>query len=170
MIDYRFANKNDAENIALLHAQSWQKAYRGMFSDDYLNHLVINDRINVWSERFKTFENQVVILAIENGKLIGFVCIYPNADEKYGSLIDNLHVDPSFQGRGIGKNLLKKAADWIETYTPKPEMFLWVLEKNVNAYKFYEKLGAKNVEIISFKAPDNNNHQAIRMVWNKFSI
>lgn len=169
MIEYRFANKNDTESIALLHAKSWQKAYRGMFSDYYLDHLVVNDRLSVWAERFKTFENQVVILALDDKKLIGFVCIYPNADENFGSLIDNLHVAENQQGKGIGACLLQKAAEWIKAHTKSPKLYLWVLEKNAKAYNFYLKLNAKNMDQTNFKAPDGNNHIAIRMAWDEFA-
>ena len=52
MVELREAVYEDCANIAALHAESWQRAYRGILSDDFLDHFVLEDRLAVWSERF----------------------------------------------------------------------------------------------------------------------
>ena len=40
MLTLREGTEHDAAAIAQLHADSWRSAYRGMLSDEYLDHRV----------------------------------------------------------------------------------------------------------------------------------
>jgi hypothetical protein len=42
---YRQAQPVDAPSIAQLHADSWRRTYRGLFSDDFLDNRADDDRI-----------------------------------------------------------------------------------------------------------------------------
>lgn len=101
----RTAKSADAEDIANLHALSWQSAYKGMLNDNYLTNHALPDRLSVWHERF-TLKNQSLyntLLALEDNKLLGFICILLDADETWGALIDNLHILPDMRSAGIGR-------------------------------------------------------------------
>ena len=50
------ATSADAAAIALLHAQSWRIAYRGLLADEYLDEHVLGDRTSFWSTRFNAPE------------------------------------------------------------------------------------------------------------------
>ncbi|MBP2156478.1 ribosomal protein S18 acetylase RimI-like enzyme [Erwinia rhapontici] len=47
------------------------------------------------------------------GELTGFICVKLKEDTVWEAYIDSLHVSPTAQGRGTGKVLLQKAAQWI---------------------------------------------------------
>lgn len=47
----RMAGPDDAERVALLHADSWRRHYRGAYSDSFLDGDVVADRLSVWSVR-----------------------------------------------------------------------------------------------------------------------
>ncbi len=166
MLSFREATKEDAEQIAALHAESWKNAYKGILSDEYLAKNVLKNRLETWKFRFDNPSvNQFIILAEENNMLVGFVCIFGNQDTAFGSLIDNLHVKPDFKGKGIGKKLLNKASDLIfEKYKTKL-MHLWVFEANTSAIGFYKKLGGKNTERSLKENPDGTKSYCFRMVW-----
>ena len=166
MLSFRNARKEDAENIAKLHAKSWQSAYKGILSDEYLANNVLKNRLETWQKRFENpKENQYIILVEENDILLGFVCIFGNQDTEYGSLIDNLHVKPDLKGKGIGKKLLIKASDLIlENYKTRI-MHLWVFEANTSAIGFYENCGGKNAERSLRDNPDGTQSYCFRMVW-----
>ena len=51
MIALKDAVSSDYKAIATLHAESWKKNYRGMFSDKFLDDDVDEDRLQVWYER-----------------------------------------------------------------------------------------------------------------------
>ena len=52
MLTLREATDHDAAAIARLHADSWRSAYRGMLSDEYLDHRVHLERTALWQQRF----------------------------------------------------------------------------------------------------------------------
>ena len=104
MIHYRTGHKQDASVIAEMHASSWSVHYRGIFSDSYLDTDVWADRKNVWAKRFaQPDENQHVIIAEYEDHPIGFACTFLNHHIEWGALVDNLHVRPDWQGKGIGR-------------------------------------------------------------------
>ncbi len=41
----REAGPKDAEAIANVHVRAWQEAYRGQLTDDYLDGLTVEDRL-----------------------------------------------------------------------------------------------------------------------------
>ena len=162
----RKAEKEDAEPIALLHAESWRTVYRGMFRDEFLDGDVISDRIKVWSQRLNfPKDNQLVLVAEEDHKILGFVCAFGNDDVKWGTFIDNLHVREDNKGCGIGRRLLKEAAYWSYNHFSDTGMFLWVLEPNTPARHFYEKLGAINQESKLKESPGGGVIVNLRYVW-----
>jgi hypothetical protein len=90
VVKFRDAQPSDAEQIALLHADSWRKTYRGMMPDAFLDGDVLSNRQQVWRDRlaYKRAE-QFVCLAEDGTKLVGFICAFGNEDADWGSYIDN---------------------------------------------------------------------------------
>ncbi len=166
MIIYREATKADTEKIARLHAQSWQKHYRGILSDEFLNNTVYTDRLQVWQSRLENpAGNQYILLAEDDNKLCGLACVFASHDPVWGALLDNLHVLSGYNGRGIGSQLLKSAARWAYTRNSQAYFYLWVYEKNLTARKFYEGLGALNQETIVTENPGGGTALICRYVW-----
>lgn len=64
MTQYRRAVGADAERIALLHADSWRRTYRGSYRDEFLDGDVVTNRLGVWRCRLANDrEDQFVYLA-----------------------------------------------------------------------------------------------------------
>ncbi len=160
-ISYRNASLADVYQIAALHARSWQESYRGIMPDEFLDNNVEAERLAVWRERFDEQQpNRQVILAEEDGKLVGFACVVTDSDPTYGALLDNLHVASPHKGRGIGRQLIKRAAEWVNGQDATSPFFLWVYEKNHAARAFYDSLGAINQEAVL-----GENGVILRYVW-----
>jgi ribosomal protein S18 acetylase RimI-like enzyme len=167
---YRKAKPNEAEAIATLHAQSWQVAYKGILSDAFLRDEVLDNRLKVWKSRFDNPQkNEFICVAVEEKTIKGFVCVYGNHDEEWGSLIDNLHVLPTLKGRGIGKKLMQKAAKWASKNHPNAGLYLWVYEDNYAARRFYEKMGGENVEEHIHENPDGSSSNTLRYAWGNIN-
>ena len=165
-MNYRPATYSDHQSIAHLHARSWQENYRGIWSDEYLDHQVSQDRLNVWQNRLQNPpENQHIILAEKDNLLCGFTCVYVNDDPQWGALIDNLHVIASQKGHGIGKQLMKEAAQWIHSQCPDSPFYLWVFEKNYSARKFYDAVGGKPQAPELHLNSDGSQALVIRYAW-----
>jgi ribosomal protein S18 acetylase RimI-like enzyme len=164
---YRNAIDADAVQIAKLHADSWRANYRGMLNEDYLNGDIDSDRLDVWTRRIgEAPANQLVIVGEQRGEVVGFVCVYEGADPEWGALIDNLHVRPDFMKGGIGTQLLLRAGRWLSERNAQAGTFLWVMEANVRARRFYERLGATNSEqIIKTDLPGGSIASNCRYTW-----
>ena len=148
-ITYRPATVADADRIAVLHARSWQQTYRGIMPDEFLNNEVDAERLEIWQERFAEQPPDRHIIVAEGGnQLVGFACVFMDSDPVYGALLDNLHVAKPGKGRGIGRSLIKQAAEWVQQQDPASPFYLWVYEQNHPARVFYDGLGAVNHEAV----------------------
>ena len=165
---YREAKNRDAEQLAIIHANSWKSTYRGLFSDDFLDNGVFENRHSVWNERLNNpCSNQFVLVAEEHDEIVGFICVYGNDDIQHGSLIDNLHIKQSHKSHGIGTELMLKATEWLQSHYSKNGVYLWVMEENNLARAFYEKLGAINAGLIDKPNPvGGGSAMNCRYIWS----
>lgn len=166
-VSLRPATPSDTEAIARLHAESWRVAYRGMFSDAYLDGDVFADRLATWTERLAhPAANQYVVVDEDADSLTGFACAYGDDDPAWGTLLDNIHVRPGIKRRGGGTRLLAEVARWALTTHPASGLYLWVLADNVPAQRFYERWGARNAETKRFDPPGGGSVESFRYVWS----
>ncbi|MEQ4303649.1 GNAT family N-acetyltransferase [Plantactinospora sp. B6F1] len=140
------AGAGDAGRIAALHADSWRRHYRGAYADTYLDGDLLGERSRVWSARLASPAGTTTIIAERDGCLAGFVHVVFDADPRWGSLIDNLHVDHSEHRAGIGTALMAYAARAVLADAGSPALYLWVLEQNARAQMFYLACGGIRVE------------------------
>lgn len=170
-LEFSIATSDDAEAIAALHALSWQRHYRGIYPDSYLDSEVIEERRSVWKKRLEhPNANQFVIKALDQGTLIGFACTFINADDPHGALVDNLHVLREYQGKGLGKKLLGICAGWVLEQRPDIPIYLYVLKENRAASEFYRYLGARMSPILHYKGPTGQDDEVIRCSWDPASL
>lgn len=170
MIKLREAQFPDYRLIAKLHSTSWQKSYRGILSDAFLDHEVEQERNDAWFKRLQfPTTNQQVTIATNNENMVGFSCILLDDDPDFGSLLDNLHVSITMQKSGIGKLLMKDCARTVYEKGSSNKMYLWVYESNTNARTFYERLEGKKFETIKTQNPDGTRSPVCRYIWNDVS-
>lgn len=156
-IRFRAAGADDAGNVAALHADSWRRHYRGAYSDAFLDGDVLKDRKAVWESRLAVPGHYATIMAEdaedEAGALRGFVHVVFDADDHWGSLVDNLHVAGESKRSGIGTTLMIRAATAVTDQAQTGAMYLWVLEQNTAAQQFYQALGGTKVEKTDAEPP-----------------
>lgn len=128
--------------IAELHASSWQGAYRGFYSDRFLDVDAIVERRAFWSARVPQLRalGGQLFLARVGGQPAGFACVETGPARTHGAFIDNLHVLPAFQGRGIGRALVARAGRWARAHGER-QLYLYVFEANTAATRFYLATG-----------------------------
>ena len=162
----RLARPSDASALAALHAASWQSAYRGILTDDYLDHHVVADREAIWKERLgQPSPRQHVVVADEEEFLAGFACVFLNEDPVWGCLLDNIHVHRKVQRKGLGSQLLRAAASLCHFSARGSGLYLLVLEGNLSAQRFYLARGAENVGTEVWNAPDGQELVCLRLTW-----
>jgi ribosomal protein S18 acetylase RimI-like enzyme len=162
----RAASKTDVTAIANLHAESWRLAYRDALSDEYLAGDIISDRKNLWTERLNTNnQNQYVAIAEKNTQLLGFACAFAKSDPVWGTMLDNLHVSKCYHRNGVGSSLMQQVARWHLKHYKSAPVFLWVLQSNTIAQRFYEALGAENVGADIWVPPGGGAVPRFRYAW-----
>jgi ribosomal protein S18 acetylase RimI-like enzyme len=100
------------------------------------------------------------IIALVGNKIVGF-CDFNKSSfpELSKGEIYTLYVIEKSQGCGIGKNLVKKAAEQLQIKDLIPFIAV-AFEKNEKAAMFYKKLGFKNIRSIDSKI-DNKLYKEI---------
>jgi ribosomal protein S18 acetylase RimI-like enzyme len=128
-----------ADLIARLHVESWRRVYRGLYSDRFLDVDALGERQRFWRQRLPELKRTggEVFLAQVEGVAAGFACVEPGAGRAF---IDNLHVLPAFQGRGLGVALVERCAAWARRRGYR-QLVLYVFESNVRALGFYRATG-----------------------------
>lgn len=142
----RHAVLDDAEGIARVHTRSWQIAYRGIMSDDYLDALSWETRFKMWSSRLSTTQpasNNLFVATDADDSVTGFAAIGEVRDEDLASKrffeLFAIYVDPEAWAQGIGKALLASALQSVPGEAPG--VSLWVLAGNDRARRFYQHNG-----------------------------
>ena len=169
-MNYREATSDDALAIASIHTDSWRKNYQSALTEQYLLDVVPKERNEIWIGRLEKPEsNQYVVVAEIDSKIIGFVCVYAGKNKEWGSYLDNLHVDSTYQSKGVGKSLLVNAACWCYQQDPNKGMCLLVNQDNLKAQRFYKLFGAHSAKNGVWDAPDGSVVPTYWFVWNSLS-
>lgn len=175
-VRFRSAGRDDATVVAALHADSWRRHYRGAYADSFLDGDVLADRQAVWSRRLAEPGPSLTVLAEDDAGLVGFVHVIFEEDPHWGSLIDNLHVAFSRHRGGVGSALLGRAAVAIRDRAITPAAYLWVLEQNASAQKFYRARGGVFIEKVPVPPPGGQPSRlsgspiGIRVAWRELPI
>ncbi|MDD4159496.1 MAG: GNAT family N-acetyltransferase [Synergistaceae bacterium] len=159
----RFLETDNIDDVSRVYAKSWKSAYCGIVPQDYLDSIpenrwskiLINELSNLW--------------IVSDGKQIIGSSTYALArDEKYsgwGEII-SIYLLPSYFHLGIGTKLLR--ASMNELFSMGYEnIYLWVLEDNFSARRFYEKNGFKMKEDTMQSVIGGKLLNEIRYIYNK---
>jgi ribosomal protein S18 acetylase RimI-like enzyme len=170
-ITIRSAVEADAAEIAAIHTASWRDAYAGILAADFLNGDIDANRLDLWSRRLGECPlSQLVDVACDpTGAMMAFACSFREADARWGSLVDNLHVLPRFRGRGVGEKLLQNMVAQLAARDSDSGLHLWVFEANVAALRFYERLGGRVVEKKTSEIPAAGGKAVLRVHWPALS-
>ena len=165
-MELRPATYADVPAIANLHANSWRLAYRGAFNDEYLASEADGDRLRFWSERLSSpAPNQLVFLLTHGSHLLGFVCLFAHHHTEYGSFLNHLHVAESHLGQGYGARLLVAARKHFEVVSPTAPVYLFVVESNRRARRFYSRFSATMSGTEPWEPPGGGAVLLHRLSW-----
>ncbi|WP_373559164.1 N-acetyltransferase family protein [Streptomyces sp. SA15] len=134
----------DCERVAEIRVRGWQSAYVGLMPQPYLDALSVTEDAARHRARLLGGDDSVAnLVAEEAGDIVGWACHgpYRNGEVRTADAeLYALYVDPGRYGGGIGQALLqasvRRCAD-----AGQEHMFLWVLEGNLRARRFYERAG-----------------------------
>ncbi len=138
MVEIRvLTNKDDLLIVSGIYEKSWKSAYRGIIPDTYLDSIPKGK----WADGLQN-PKITSLLMRESGNAIGTASFSPARMENmrgFGELV-SIYLLPEFMGKGYGKQLLTAAIEQL-VKAGYQNIYLWVLEENKNARRFYEKFG-----------------------------
>jgi predicted N-acetyltransferase YhbS len=153
-LQYRAAGPDDAPAVAALHADSWQRHYRGAFSGAFLDQEAPGYLLTQWTERLGTADPLTRTLVAERaGAIVGLAYTILGHDPARGAFLDNLHVVLTMKRQRIGTRLLALTAQAVLDADPASGLYLWVLEQNSDARAFYAARGAVCVDRLQVPPP-----------------
>ncbi len=133
----RPARASDAAELGRIHVEAWQRAYRGVFSDDFLDGLDPEARADWFSRAIGSGAR--ILVSEEDDRVAGF-CMFGAADVEGWAEVYAIYVAPDLWGGGHGTRLLRGAEHALASMA-HDRVLLWVVDSNRGARAFYERRG-----------------------------
>ena len=133
----RNAEKEDVRQIAEILVEDWQKAYRGIMDDAFLDSMSVDERYEIEGRRYQKY-----IVAADDSEILGYAWLEASEEEPADCEVIALYVRYSKRNNGIGKLLLQYAENAFRE-SGKKKMILWCLKENEASRRFYEKAGGE---------------------------
>ena len=162
----RAATYADAAAIADVHTESWRSAYRGIAPDTLLGGPLLAERELYWHGRLADLGTTDIVLVAEScgGEVLGFIAFFVLPADEGGACLNNLHLRPNCRGQGLGPRLLRRSL-WSLLTAGVDTGFVWVLDANQPAVRFYEALGARPADT-SVRVMAGVDIPQTRYVWD----
>lgn len=131
-MNIREINETDSlKNIGQIYADSWKAAYKDIISDQYL----LNLKGEQWIPFLESKDNKSFVM-VDRESYLGTAAVTSGENKESFEMV-SLYILPECFGRGYGKLLLDFVIDRLRSDGCK-EVYLWVLDENVKAQKFYK--------------------------------
>lgn len=141
----RYANLNDAEILGKIHSESAQAGLKGIILDNILNDVFSIERRTKRFVSELSYGSPKTAIVFEKNEPVGLIsygsCRYRSNDKSWIE-IWRVYLTQKYWGSGVAKELMEWGINEIVKENFK-NIELWVLEENIRARKFYEKIGFK---------------------------
>lgn len=138
----RRVERKDLLEVAKIKVETWQQSYDGIINKKYLENMDYKKIAEKWS---KNFNNENFLVVVENEKILGFCRYGDRGDEfdrfrEYDGEIYAIYISEKYAKKGIGKKLVASAMEDLKKQH-KNKVIIWCLEQNIEAQKFYNRIG-----------------------------
>ena len=140
----RPARPDDAPRLAAVHIRAWHETYRGIMPDQTLADLSLAKSKEGWAKRLSALpDRQAVFVACDDqDQPVGFVATGPRRlpELPTDGEIFAINLVSEAKRKRLGLGLMHAASQQLIA-DGFQAIGLWVLEQNVGARAFYERLG-----------------------------
>lgn len=141
----REATTADAAGIANVKVNSWKTTYKGLFPDEVLDTLSVEEETTRWARNLdsisKTYTSLALVAENDDKEIVGVTAGRKNEDRifRYDCNISIIYILKEYQRKKLGSRLTEQIVDFFVDKRFK-SMIVWILKGNTNSL-FYEKLG-----------------------------
>ena len=140
---FRRATASDEQGLAKVRVDSWQVAYKGLITDEFLQKITCQKREEAFRAALEERKYEIYLAEVDD-EAAGFVtigaCRDPDRDAHNCGEIWAIYISPAYWRRGIGKGLFQEAERFLLSRGFR-KIVLWLLEGNTAACSFYEAMG-----------------------------
>lgn len=142
----RDAVAGDERQIAEVHVAAWRGGYAGLMPEEFLAGLSADAGAERWRRTLADPARPTHVLVaadVDTAEILGVATVGPSRDDDAPETTGELwgiNLAPTHWGRGVGTALLGAAVDRLRT-AGLDNATLWVVDGNVRARRFYERLG-----------------------------
>ncbi len=128
---------DDFAAVGFIYEISWKHTYKDILPKGYLESLCGEQ----WAVRLTHTGRHSLVVEVD-GKVIGTSSYGASRTPEYFGMgeVYSMYLLPEHMGKGYGKQLMMAVLAGLKAIG-YDEIFLWVLEENVGARRFYEKMG-----------------------------
>ena len=134
----------DCDRVAEIRIRGWQRAYRGLMPQPYLDALSVAEDAERRRTLFGRADGGVVNLVADRaGTVVGWAALGPYRDGEVrtgDAELYAIYVDGGHLGTGVGRVLLQESVR-LAGARGQSRLYLWVLKENAPARRFYERAG-----------------------------
>ena len=128
---------DDRRIVGKIYEDSWKYTYKEILPQEYLDSLSAEQ----WAHKLDNPNRYSLVVELD-GKIIGTASYGESRDVEYigQGEIYSIYLLPRYMGKSYGKQLINAVIDQLQILDYK-NIFLWVVENNLGARRFYEKVG-----------------------------
>ena len=148
----RKKERKDCADVAHVVTVAWNKTYRGIVPDEFLDNLYTNEeeRAKNSYNNFNEKENHQYVLEVDD-KVVGFVNVGSSDETDYENCgeIHAVYIINGYKGHGYGKKLIDAGIQELKTMN-FDKMVIGCLDGN-SSNEFYKHLGGKYIKTRIFE-------------------
>ena len=165
-MNIREYRESDRQEIAEIYVGNWQKTYRGLLPDAFLDRMNPEDAARKWND-YVHIPEQGIFVAEEDGHAAGFAAYRPDDNDEHALYLDSLHVAQNMRGQGTGTALIR-AVGRHAANNGFVRMTIRIVRGNDTAGALYRKLGAVHVRYFTDWFGDTPSSSE-ELVWEDLS-
>lgn len=137
-------NSDDLLAVSRIYEEGWKFAYHGIVPQAFLDSIPVGH----WADRITRYGYHNLLL-LDDDIPVGASAYCPARMKEYAGFgeVVSLYLLPEYVGKGCGRQLLEAACDALAARGFQ-DVYLWVLEENDRARRFYERFGFHDAGVI----------------------
>lgn len=164
----RIATQADIPAIAQIYTDSWLRTYRGLLPDDYLDAMSVEISAAKWAKYLEADHQVVYVATTEADEVCALLALKLFTPDDRCALVDSLHVEHQRTGQGIGKLLLRQAAEHAQQHNIE-RFVIEAVVGNDRAIAVYKRLGARVLRQFH-DIVDGMHTESVELMWDDITV